>query len=101
RKPVRPALETAEGEQLERPLASLPLLAADARRPHDAGQDAALQVTVHADEHVLERRHLAEEPDVLEGAADAAVRDRVRRLPGDVAAVEHDPARGGRVDAGE
>ena len=39
-----------------------------------------LQAAVHADEHVLERGHLLEQPDVLERAADAALGDRVRRL---------------------
>jgi hypothetical protein len=54
---------------------------------------------VHPDEHVLERRHLVEEPDVLEGAADTALGDRVRRLVRDVLAVEGDLAVGDLVEA--
>ena len=56
---------------------------------------------VHADEDVLERGHLGEEADVLERAPDPERGDRVRRLVGDVDAVEHDRARGRLVDARE
>ena len=45
--------------------------------------------------------HRAEEPDVLERAADAERRDLVLREPGDVAPVEDDLARRRRVGAGE
>jgi hypothetical protein len=57
------------------------------RRSRD---DPAAEARVHADEHVLERRHLLEEADVLERAPDAELRDRVRRLARDVGPVEHD-----------
>src|SRR6266480_2318746 len=77
------------------------LLAADAGQPEDRAQDAALQARVHPDEHVLERRHLWEEADVLERAADTELRDRVWRLVGDVDAVEDDHARRRAVEAGE
>ncbi len=43
---------------------------------------------MHADEDVLERRHLLEEADVLERAPDPALGGDVRRLAGDVLAVE-------------
>jgi hypothetical protein len=56
---------------------------------------------VHADEDVLDRGHLLEETDVLERPADPALDDRVRRLAGDVLAVEHDAPRGRHVDARE
>ena len=56
---------------------------------------------MHPDEDVLERRHLREEADVLERPADAEVRDRVRRLPRYVGAVEDDRASRRLVDAGE
>src|SRR4029079_10229693 len=56
---------------------------------------------MHPDEDVLERGHVLEEADVLERAADAARRDRMRRLAGDVLAEERDPARGRLVDPGE
>src|SRR5689334_14551845 len=79
-----------EGEQLARLLLGLALLAPDAGQPEDRAEDAALQAGVHADQHVLERRHLREQADVLERATDAELRDRVRRLLGDVDAVEDD-----------
>ena len=50
---------------------------------------------------VLERRHGAEEADVLERAADPERRDLVLRQSGDLVAVEDDLAGGRRVDAGE
>src|SRR5205823_4772759 len=90
-----------EGEELAGFLRRLALLAADPGQAEDRSEDAALQAGVHADEHVLERRHLREEADVLKGAADTELRDCVRRLAGDVDAVEEDPARRGAVEAGE
>ena len=59
----------------------------------------AVHAAVHAHERVLERRHGAEEADVLERAADAERGDLVLRQPGDVLAVEHDLARRRRVGA--
>ena len=56
---------------------------------------------MHPDEHVLEGRHVLEEPNVLKRPADSALGDRVGRLAGHVLAVEHDPAGGRPVDAGE
>jgi len=56
---------------------------------------------VHPDEDVLLRRHLPEQADVLEGPADAELGDRVRRLAGQVVAVEEDLARGRPVDPRE
>ena len=56
---------------------------------------------MHSDQHILERGHVAEEADVLEGATDAARGDRMRRFAGDVRAVEDDPAAGRLVDPGE
>ena len=45
-------------------------------------------VRVGADHHVLERSHLAEEPDVLERAGDAESGDLVPLEPGEGLAVE-------------
>ena len=56
---------------------------------------------MHADEHVLHRGHLREEPDVLEGATDAELDDRVRRLADHLDAVEHDRPGGRHVDPGD
>ena len=93
--------EPAVVEELRRALVRLALLAPDPRRAQDAPDDPALQAAVHADEDVLERRHLLEEADVLERPADAALRGGVRRRAGDVPAVEHDAARGRLVDPGD
>ena len=95
------AAEAAELEQLVGLLPRGALLALQRRRLEHRAQDPALQPRVHADEHVLERGHALEEADVLERAPDAALGDRVRRLAGDVVAVEDDLARGRLVDAGE
>jgi hypothetical protein len=54
---------------------------------------------VHPDQYVLERRHLVEEPDVLERAPDAELDDRMRRLADDLRPVEDDRTRRGSVDA--
>ena len=60
------------------------LLPPDPRRPQDAAEDPALEAAVHADEDVLERRHLLEEADVLERSPDAALGRGMRRQAGDV-----------------
>ena len=54
---------------------------------------------MHPDEDVLHRRHLREQPDVLERASDPELDDRVRRLPDDLGTVEDDRARRRHVDA--
>jgi hypothetical protein len=56
---------------------------------------------VHADLDVLDRGHVLEEADVLEGAPHAELRDLVGRLARDVGAVELDQAHRGLVDARE
>src|SRR5439155_22772465 len=81
------APQPRETQQLERLVTRLAFLPADARRAEDRAEDAAPETGVHADEDVLERRHLWEEADVLERAPDARLRDRVRRLVRDVLAV--------------
>src|SRR6185369_6722272 len=78
------APQPREGEQLACFLFGLVFFAAYAGQPEDRSEDAALQAGVHTDEHILERGHLREETDVLEGPADTELRDRVRRLVGDV-----------------
>ena len=50
------------------------------------------EATVHPDEDVLERRHLLEQPDVLERAPDPALGHEVRRPVRDVFAGELDDA---------
>ena len=95
------ALEGAESQELARVIRCFPLLAPDARCAKDRANDATVETSVHAHEHVLERGHLLEEPDVLEGAADAELRDRVWRLAGHIRPVEDDFPPGRLVDTGE
>jgi hypothetical protein len=56
---------------------------------------------VAADHHVLERRHLGEQPDVLEGARDAGLGHLVHRGRGVGLAAELEAAAVGRVQAGD
>src|SRR4029077_2517314 len=93
--------KTAVVEQRARLGASLRLLVALPRRAEDAAEGARMQPAVHADQRVLERRHGAEETDVLEGAPDAELGDLVLRQTSDLVAVEQDLARRRRVCAGE
>ena len=88
-------------EQLARPDARLRLLVAYARRSDDRLEQRPAQAHVHADEDVLERGHVLEEPDVLERAADAPLRERVRRFSRHLGAIEDDAAGGRLVDARE
>src|SRR5919198_1006792 len=92
-------VKSAVAQQLTRLVVRLRLLAPDARRAEDRPEDPALQPRVHPDENVLERRHVLEQPDVLERAADPALRNRVRGLAGHVLPVEHDPPGCRPVDA--
>src|SRR5439155_25193501 len=88
--------QVAEGEELARLPLRLGLFPVDrrARKARDRAHDPAFQTRVHPDEDVLERGHVLEEADVLEGAAHAALGDRVRRLARDVLAGEDDLAPG-------
>jgi hypothetical protein len=95
------AAEAGVGQQLVGALDGVALLALEAGRAEDRAHDAAAEARMHADQYVLQRRHVLEEPDVLEGAADASLRERVRRLAGEVLAAEGDRAVGRLVDPGE
>src|SRR5690606_6300804 len=64
-----------------------------------AARDAAGQMSVQADEDVLQRAHLAEELGVLECARDPAAIDAARRLAVDALAVEENAALARLVDA--
>ena len=63
--------------------------------------DQRVARTLGADHHILQRRHRAEQPDVLERASESGSGALMRRHVGDVGAVEHDPARGRLVETGE
>src|SRR5712691_1677591 len=68
------------------------------------GQDitqAERDARVHADEDVLDGRHVVEEPDVLERATDAECGDLIGAKPDERAALPRHRAVVGRVEAGE
>src|SRR5262249_46386679 len=52
-------------------------------------------------QHILQRRHIAEEPDVLEGTPDPPRRDLVRLEPQQALLVEHHRPRCRRIQAGD
>ena len=79
----------------------LRLLAPDRRRAQDRAEPAALEPVVEPDEHVLLGRHVAEQADVLERPGDPEADDLVGLAAGDLRAVEHDPALGRDVQAGD
>src|SRR5690606_15304091 len=83
-----------EGEDLR-------LLAALRGEAEDGGDGACLGPAVHAGHDVLEHRHLAEQPDVLEGAGDAGLGNLVRFAPHHLLAVEADGAALRLVEAGD
>ena len=60
-----------------------------------------MRAHVAADHHVLDGRHLGEQPDVLEGARDARLRDLVHRGRLVRRAAQHEGAAVGRVQAGD
>src|SRR5205807_1455107 len=63
--------------------------------------DFRVHAGVLADAHVVEGRHVGEEPDLLKRPSDAELGDLVGLEPGDVLPLENDRARGRRVDAGD
>jgi hypothetical protein len=94
-------LQSHEREQIAALLLGLRLLFPEPRRAHDRRPDAAPDPVVHRDQHVLERGHVVEQPDVLERARHPEMRDRVRRKAPDRLPVEDHLARSRLVDAGE
>src|SRR4051794_7151948 len=89
------------GELLARLLVRALLLAPLPGRTQDRAEEARVRARVLRDEHVLDRRHRAEQPDVLERAREPALHDPVGPHRGDVLAVEDDPPGGGLVEARE
>ncbi len=88
-------------QQRQAPVAHVLLLARGSRRAQHDPEHAALRAAVPAHHDVLQRRHLVEEADVLEGARDAQPGDLRREHAGDLATLEADGARRGPVDAGD
>src|SRR5262245_46609277 len=84
-------------EQLQAALPSLTLLGTRSRRAQQDSRDPGVGPTMHADEHVLQHGHPAEEALILEGARDADGGDGVRRQGCEVpAAVIEGESAGGR-----
>jgi hypothetical protein len=88
-------------EQLHRALADRALLVALGAGLEHGAPDPGARAHVTADHHVLERAHLAEQPDVLEGAGDARARHCVHRRWLVGPAGELEAAGVGRVEPGD
>ena len=88
-------------EQLVRPLVDRPFLVARVRVARDRAPDAGARAHVAADHHVLQRRQVGEQPDVLERAGDSARGDLVGLQALQHVAVEREVPAVGHVDAGE
>src|SRR3954463_11765839 len=87
----RDAGVAAQADELERaPRAGEDalLLGALCRRARERGEDAGMRSGVQADARVLERAHLSEELQILEGAADAGLRAPGRVPARDVGAAK-------------
>src|SRR5262249_12638239 len=67
----------------------------------DRAEDPDARARVAPDHHVLERREVGEEPDVLERAGDATGRDLVRLQSRERPPIEDEAAAVGRIDPGE
>src|SRR5262245_20688188 len=89
-------VEELRGTRPEPPLLALPVRVAAHRAP-----EARVHPGVHAHQHVLHRRHVPEEPDVLERPAHAEGGDLVGAQPGEGVAAEPDRALLGNVETGE
>ncbi len=79
-------------DQGQRALADAPLLAPGARQGERIDEKSAARDRVRPDHDVLERRHRAEQREVLERPGDAQARDLVLAQPLDGAALEADRA---------
>ena len=90
-----------EGELLLGELVRLALLAASPRETEHRLDERRARAAVRRGHDVLLDAHVQEQPERLERARDAAVRDLVRREPDDALAVEQDVAGVGLVDAGD
>ena len=77
------------------------LLAPVPRGAEDGAGHRGLVPGVGADDDVLQRRHLAPQPDVLEGAGDPATGDLVALDPAQRCTVEGHRTRGGPVHTGD
>ena len=93
-----------EAHAVQQRVAALPeptLHLVEARPVAERVPDAERHAGVHADQHVLDGRHVGEEPDVLERAAHAERGDLIRAQTDQRVAAEGDRPALGRVEAGE
>jgi hypothetical protein len=93
-----------EPHALQQLAAPAPEAALDLVEVPAAGEDvpdAERDPGVHADQHVLDGRHVGEEPDVLEGPADPERRDLVGAQADQGVPLEGDRALVGRVETRE
>src|ERR1019366_6541610 len=88
-------------EQLLRAFRDRRFLGLEARRAKHRADQARMRSHVPADHHVLERRHLGEEADVLKGTGDARLCHFVYRARLVWLAAELEGARVRRVETGE
>ena len=95
---ARIALQPRGGERCTRFLAPA-IGPAEADRLQQ-GADARCS-RVLRDHHVLEHREVRHQPNVLEGARQAATNAQARRQRGDVGSLQHDAAGIGRIHAGD
>src|SRR5581483_1883962 len=88
-------------EQRQGARQNLALLGERARVAQHRAEHAGPRAHVAADHHILERREVGEEPDVLKGARDAGGGNFMRRQRRDIALGEAKAAAVGCVDTGE
>src|SRR5213593_264495 len=99
--PVLEPLHPHEGENVAAAGGRCGFRLAQAAAPEGRGEHVLAEAAVQAGHHVLEDGHAAEELRGLEGAAEAARRDRARLLADERHAVETDLAAVGRIDAAD
>ncbi len=93
--------QTERGQMLKRSLLNRPLLPEERRGAEDGLPETGTTAHALGSAHVVQHRHSREEPDVLERPRDAERRYLVRRQPRDLAAVKHNPPRGGPQEPGD
>src|SRR5262249_481919 len=98
RRIVGAGADADELEQLESAPLGIALFAQRRAVSQDRADDAGPGARVPADHHVLERREVREQADVLEGARDTGDRHFVGRQAGQRLGVEHEAPTVGRVD---
>ena len=95
------ALQADKLQQVHSLAGGLLLLPDHLRRASDRAQPGRMQARMHADQDILQRRHVREEPDVLVRSRDPQLGDAVRCHPVQDDAVEHDRAFLGPVEPGD